>query len=298
MAHRLHNIFDPATTTRNRPIARPGAPPPPPPPLPGGGPPLDDGGDDGPLLLNDSDDEEEEEDDAQGARRGTKPHEFGKGPNDNEDQMTANRDISADELRLRLRTFQNNELPGSDAATDEDEFISPSEVAKGDEVDKEEEDVEMPTAAQIMPPPPVPTTSSAQGLGPDLSQPLDASASVVDKEIITRHDYASLFQVLQAGSVNTKDLPRTVDTLKKHVKQILPILELRMKNVATTAGRLATRPEGRKDDKTFDETAEPLYFFDPYSVIKRILASDTRQKMHISMAHFVDNESQVWELRL
>ncbi|KXT04113.1 hypothetical protein AC579_8983 [Pseudocercospora musae] len=100
------------------------------------------------------------------------------------------------------------------------------------------------------------------------------------EEGISRGLYASLRGIL-ASSTDTdlKTLPDTVDTLKLHLKSVLPLLSLRVKEVATMdENKMARLLAGLKVSRAGKK--EALFFFDPEELFSCILSSALFQKMY------------------
>ncbi|RYC54491.1 hypothetical protein CHU98_g11716 [Xylaria longipes] len=140
---------------------------------------------------------------------------------------------------------------------------------------------------------------------------------------VSRKEYAMLkemFNLLKIGQGVTKldKLPNTVDTLKRYVKEELPLLQMRSYPVALNpdklpssrlraaevAGSVVDQP---KQDMFFsrlraaevagsvvDQPKQDMFFFNPIEFFKSILASKLADSMHFGMAKFVDNPSEAY----
>ena len=109
---------------------------------------------------------------------------------------------------------------------------------------------------------------------------------------VTRRDYQSLLEVFELlDDVQTlKELPRTVSTLKRHVSGQLPLMKLRKQDVSVDSQQQPTQ-----GSRGVGETAsETMFFFDPVHLFTTVLASEVRAKIHVGMAHFVDEPSELY----
>ncbi|KAF1814105.1 hypothetical protein P152DRAFT_431744, partial [Eremomyces bilateralis CBS 781.70] len=117
---------------------------------------------------------------------------------------------------------------------------------------------------------------------------------------ISRAQWTGLREILNMLSDDAvKKLPKALDTLKLHAVGQLPLLELRQTPIklniaklpasrrkiimsrALAAGQVATAPDN-------------LFFFNPIYLFQAILSSTIRERMHIGMAHFVDEPAELW----
>ena len=121
---------------------------------------------------------------------------------------------------------------------------------------------------------------------------------------VSRKQYEYLRQALQLlkSDISKLDsLPETVGTLKKHVRETLPLIEIRKKSVALNPDKLSTQRQARAAEReAFNPNISPtkdLYFFNLADVTKRILQSDLASKMHFGLAELVDNPTQLWHTK-
>jgi hypothetical protein len=71
-----------------------------------------------------------------------------------------------------------------------------------------------------------------------------------------------------------RKLPCTLKTLKRHLKEELPLLPMRKKSIPLVAEKIATEKALRKSIQTEGDTPmEDLYFFDPTHLYKAFMSS-------------------------
>lgn len=127
--------------------------------------------------------------------------------------------------------------------------------------------------------------------GPNISVSLDkkivtSSGNVLSKELklalqciqtsVSRIDFGSLSKILKTIILESSivdDLPLTVNTIKKHTKDFIPILELRKLIVPLTAEQIPLIPASLKD-RGSQHTEEQMHFFNIREIIVRIVISD------------------------
>jgi len=108
-----------------------------------------------------------------------------------------------------------------------------------------------------------------------------------DTEGISRNAYSTLLKVLKSVK-KTEDfykLPARMDTLKENIRDSLPLMPLRSQSVTLDLSKL---PTGSSPTMDFE-------FFDPEGLISTMLSSlEFRSKVHFGMAHFVEQQSELW----
>lgn len=127
--------------------------------------------------------------------------------------------------------------------------------------------------------------------GPNISVSLDkkivtSSGNVLSKELklalqyiqtsVSRIDFGSLSKILKTIILESSvvdNLPLTVNTIKKHTKDFIPIPELRKLIVPLTAEQIPLIPAGLKD-RGSQYIEEQMYFFNVREIIVRIVTSD------------------------
>lgn len=114
---------------------------------------------------------------------------------------------------------------------------------------------------------------------------------------ISRTQYIALREVLSLLKNNTdtafelENLPKRIDQLKEHTKAQLPRLELRKADIKLQAEDLPSSVRGQHVTR---EPKEPLVFFNPDDLIRRILSSELYYQMHMGLGHFVDEPRELW----
>ena len=93
-------------------------------------------------------------------------------------------------------------------------------------------------------------------------------------------------------------LPKTLKTLKRHIKKELPLLPMRKKSIPLVAEKIATEKALRKSIQTEGDTPmEDLYFFDPTHLYKAFMSSDIATNMHFGMAEYRDFPTELYHSR-
>jgi hypothetical protein len=113
---------------------------------------------------------------------------------------------------------------------------------------------------------------------------------------ISRRQYSALLQILETlKDIKTiQHLPRSLDTLKCHLKGQFPMLPVRRVKVTVLPDKMPTLSSAER--QLAQSTARWMYFKDPISLIFRMLQSSAFQrKMHRGMAHFTDQPGELWE---
>lgn len=93
---------------------------------------------------------------------------------------------------------------------------------------------------------------------------------------VSRIDFRSLSEILKTIILDSSvidALPLTVDTIKKHTKDFIPILELRKLIVPLTIEQMPSIATGIKD-RGNQYTEEQMHFFNIREVVVRIIASN------------------------
>jgi len=91
-------------------------------------------------------------------------------------------------------------------------------------------------------------------------------------------------------------LQRYLKQYKKKVAARLPLLDMRVVEVPLQKAKLPTlAPSKKKEKETEGEVlTASLFFFDPISLFKTIFASELINNMHLDMAHFVDEPTELY----
>lgn len=92
-------------------------------------------------------------------------------------------------------------------------------------------------------------------------------------------------------------LPSSLATLKRHVYRQLPLLDMRTKEIPLVQEKLPTETATRRAQGATGVPHETLHFFDPQSLFKAFMSSDIVKDMHIGMAHWVDEPTELWHAR-
>jgi hypothetical protein len=113
---------------------------------------------------------------------------------------------------------------------------------------------------------------------------------------VSRSQYASLLQILLTleDIRPIRILPSTLSALKRRFKAQFPILPLRKKKIPVVSAKLPTLSAAERQLVT--STTCWLYFQDPIALFSNMIKSPVfRESMHVGMAHFVDEPSELWE---
>jgi hypothetical protein len=91
-------------------------------------------------------------------------------------------------------------------------------------------------------------------------------------------------------------LPNTLGTLKSHVLQQLPLLNMRTKAIPLLEAKLPTLPAGQKNLKNPPRgmITKDLHFFDPQHLFQSIMSCDIGKKIHQGFGFWVDSETEAW----
>lgn len=114
---------------------------------------------------------------------------------------------------------------------------------------------------------------------------------------VSRTQYTALREVMnllkQDGLSLLDRLPDTVDTLKRHVHEDRPHIELRQKEVALQPTKL---PSSRRAAALINDRqlSQNLYYFNPIDLMQRILSSSLVSSMHFGLAELVDTPTEAW----
>ncbi|KAL9030964.1 MAG: hypothetical protein Q9196_000960 [Gyalolechia fulgens] len=113
-----------------------------------------------------------------------------------------------------------------------------------------------------------------------------------EKSGISRQMYTRLRQVFSL--VSDHPLPAKLDTLKRHVRQRIPMLQIMRKAIPVTIQKQASF--GRTDKKKeIIRKSSWMYWFDPADFVRNILkASQLREQMYFGMAQYHDHPTELW----
>jgi hypothetical protein len=115
-------------------------------------------------------------------------------------------------------------------------------------------------------------------------------------EGISRPAYFTLLSIMDQlrndAASKLDHLPKRVDTIKRWVKEQLPLLELRKVPTPLSKEKLPSSIGGLAVP---DIPTEDLVFFDPIQLFRRILSSLIWWKLHRGMAKFTDTPRELWE---
>ncbi|KAJ8132205.1 hypothetical protein O1611_g1419 [Lasiodiplodia mahajangana] len=118
---------------------------------------------------------------------------------------------------------------------------------------------------------------------------------------VSRKEYAMLKEMLELlkdgeGIQKLDKLPTTVDTLKRYVKEELPLLEIRSQPVALNPDKLPSSRLRAAEvaGSIVDQPKQDMFFFNPIEFFKSIFASKLAASMHFGMAKLVDNPSEAY----
>ena len=112
----------------------------------------------------------------------------------------------------------------------------------------------------------------------------------------SRAEYSALLEVLKLLDQDVINrLPSRVDTLKRRVKEQLPLLELRKSTVPLAPEK---QPSSRRDPVSGASVRQPkedLIFFNPIDLFRIILSSNLCSKLHRGFAKFTDTPRELWQ---
>lgn len=115
---------------------------------------------------------------------------------------------------------------------------------------------------------------------------------------VSRSQYTALRETLNllkqnGGLAQLNQLPLTVDTLKRHVHEERPHIEIRQKEVSLQPEKLSS---SRRQNAIVAgrDLSQQLYYFNPVDMIGRVLSSSLTAKMHFGLADLVDTPAEAW----
>lgn len=117
---------------------------------------------------------------------------------------------------------------------------------------------------------------------------------------ISRAQYSALQDVMNLlktsddGLAQLDRLPPTVDTLKRHVHEERPHIEIRRKTVALQPDKLPSSRITNALVSGNDANSQELYYINPVSLMQRLLQSSLASSMHFGLAHLVDTPTEAW----
>ncbi|KAI1494442.1 hypothetical protein F5X96DRAFT_560289 [Biscogniauxia mediterranea] len=117
---------------------------------------------------------------------------------------------------------------------------------------------------------------------------------------VSRKEYSMLKEILALlksleGLAKIDTLPDTVDTLKRHVKEELPLMEMRSQSIVLNPDKLPSSRLHAAQVAGKDEVpVQDLFFMNPVDLFKRLLSSQLANEMHFGMAKLVDNPTEAW----
>jgi hypothetical protein len=112
----------------------------------------------------------------------------------------------------------------------------------------------------------------------------------------SRTEYAALCEVLSLLPGPNPSLPNQLSTLKGRINKRFPLLDMRVADVPLIVEKLATERASRKLDEAQvgREPTAKLHVIDPTSIFTALMSSDVGQKMHVGLAHFVDEPEELY----
>ncbi|KAL8802829.1 MAG: hypothetical protein Q9200_006455, partial [Gallowayella weberi] len=231
-------------------------------------------------------------------------------------------DLDAEELSSRLQEYanadENSDEPSFDQLNNlrqlaDYQSVAPEEAGTEAIVEFDEHDDTIspdtlvdspPSTATMMPP----SRRSSLGLPLDTSVPVPHQRSIhsrskfiialglwAEETGLSRTHYSSLLEILRMLQPNEEisKLPESLGTLKKWLKEQLPLLQLRTKSIPLLPEKLPSMKASLKASQP--NPTENLYFFDPPHLFSTFLSSPVlRNKMHLGLAEFVDSPTQLW----
>jgi hypothetical protein len=117
----------------------------------------------------------------------------------------------------------------------------------------------------------------------------------LEAENISRSGYKSLLEVLALfqNLDQIKALPQKLDTAKRHLHKLLPLLRIHNRQIAVSPEAQPTKPS--KDAAAPFVTQQ--YWYDIQELCYTILGSNLAAKMHFGMAEYVDKPFELWHYR-
>ena len=122
----------------------------------------------------------------------------------------------------------------------------------------------------------------------------------------TLRDILGLLVASNCPSWEVENLPRQLSTLKKTVRQRLPLVPTRRSRVALRPEKMPSYAEQQKGGSAVNrkrrrveigrDQAE-LTLLDPITMLRNFLSSDASRAMHRGMAHLVDTPTEVYHSR-
>ncbi|RYC62816.1 hypothetical protein CHU98_g3384 [Xylaria longipes] len=218
-----------------------------------------------------------------------------------------------------LQALADYQQHGEDVETHEDEAEG---IFDEDDTVLESMTEGRPTPAELDPTPASLTSATISGEEPEGVPAVDPfESSTIVKHTRRRHDMndftmalglyctrngvsrkqyimmKEIFALLKKGEGVNKlnKLPETVDTLKRYVREELPLLEIRSQLVALNPDKLpSSRLHAAQIGGNIDQPKQDMYFFNPIELFKNILASTLAKSMHFGMAMLVDNPTEAY----
>lgn len=117
---------------------------------------------------------------------------------------------------------------------------------------------------------------------------------------ISRGRYQKLYEVYntQPKGDNFVPIPKKLDTLKRLVRGVTPLICLMRKKVPVFVDKQPSLSQTMKRRRGKKQRKEWQYWFDPKDLVSKILSADMiADKMHVGMAQYVDNPDEYYHSR-
>ncbi|KAL1973684.1 hypothetical protein VTN31DRAFT_6319 [Thermomyces dupontii] len=117
---------------------------------------------------------------------------------------------------------------------------------------------------------------------------------------VTNSSYSALLHILDEVNdvAQLRKLPRSLSTLKSNTKRQFPLLKMRRKRIPLQEDKLATDPAKQNRGMGLNSPSSWIYWIDLQDLFSTMLSSDEfRRRLHIGMAEFVTEDSQLWDSR-
>ncbi|KAI1818907.1 hypothetical protein F4861DRAFT_544563, partial [Xylaria intraflava] len=116
---------------------------------------------------------------------------------------------------------------------------------------------------------------------------------------VSRKQYSMLLEIFGLlrtdGISKINSLPATVDTLKRRVREQMPLFEMRSKQLILNPDKLpSSRIYSAAVAGRSEVPKQEMTFLNPIGLFSRILSSELSHSMHFGMAKLVDNPSEAW----
>ncbi|KAL8915964.1 MAG: hypothetical protein Q9208_008764 [Pyrenodesmia sp. 3 TL-2023] len=197
---------------------------------------------------------------------------------------------------------------GSDSDSDSDSELAMEDEASSYAPESTPHDPGNPTSPATLPSLSPSSSSSSRSADLEIIQGLASRDSLpmlslalglwCEKSNISREEYVRLRQIFSLVIIDQDNdefnLPRKLDTLKKRLRQYLPMLQLMRKPIPVI---IEKQPSFAMTDKSLGVIRKTswLYWYNPINLVRFIIdAKKLTDKMYFGMAQYVDEPTELW----